>query len=198
MLASGSISVRPKPRWSSSSTRSRRFKPCPGPSRRSEIMLGTPERWTHDYVRHGSTSLFRGVQPGRRHRDLQPPPPPPHPRVPEFLVKIDAQDPEYSGSTWSATTAAPTRPDGHRLAAAPSPLPDALHPTYPSWINQVERFFAPSPMTCSARRASQSPGPRSRRPQLDQDLNREVSVLHLDQVRRTGSRVTRAISTTDC
>ena len=28
------------------------------------------------------------------------------------------------------------------MAGSPPPVHDALHPTYSSWINQVERFFA--------------------------------------------------------
>ena len=107
------------------------------------MMPGMPEKRTHDYVRHGTTSLFAAlnVEDGtviasthRRHRATE---------FKKFLTKIDSQVPEHldvhvicdnygthkhpTVNTWLSK-----RPRFH------------MHftPTYSSWINQVERLFA--------------------------------------------------------
>lgn len=107
------------------------------------MMPGMPEKRTHDYIRHGTTSLFAAfnIDDGtvisslhRRHRAVE---------FKKFLAKIDAEVPEDltvhlicdnygthkhpSITTWLAK-----HPRFH------------MHftPTYSSWINQVERFFA--------------------------------------------------------
>lgn len=107
------------------------------------MMPGTPERRSHDYVRHGTTSLFAALNVAdgtvissihRRHRAVE---------FKKFLVKIDETVPagldvhvvcdNYSThkhpsvKTWLAK-----HPRFH------------MHftPTYSSWINQVERLFA--------------------------------------------------------
>jgi transposase len=107
------------------------------------MMPGMPERRTHDYVRHGTTSLFAAFNTTdgtvisslhRRHRAVE---------FRKFLTKIDAQVPEHLevhlvcdnyGTHKSPTVTAwlQRHPRFH------------MHftPTYSSWINQVERFFA--------------------------------------------------------
>ncbi len=107
------------------------------------LMPGMPEKRTHDYVRHGTTSLFAAfnIEDGtvisalhRRHRATE---------FKKFLAKIDAEVPAHldvhlvcdnygthkhpTVTTWLAK-----HPRFH------------MHftPTYSSWINQVERFFA--------------------------------------------------------
>lgn len=107
------------------------------------MMPGMPEKRTHDYVRHGTTSLFAAlnVEDGtviasthRRHRATE---------FKKFLAKIDQ-----------------TVPDGldvhvvcdnygtHKHPAVKAWLGKhprfQMHftPTYSSWINQVERLFA--------------------------------------------------------
>src|SRR3954451_14586644 len=107
------------------------------------MMTGMPERRTHDYVRHGTTSLFAALNTAdgtvisslhRRHRATE---------FRKFLTKIDTQVPEHLevhlicdnyGSHKSPTVNAwlQRHPRFH------------MHftPTYSSWINQVERFFA--------------------------------------------------------
>jgi len=106
-------------------------------------MPGTPQRRSHDYVRHGTTSLFAAMNISdgtvissihRRHRAVE---------FKKFLVKIDKTVPEHLDvhvvcdnygthkhpivKTWVAN-----HPRFH------------MHftPTYSSWINQVERLFA--------------------------------------------------------
>lgn len=107
------------------------------------MMPGMPERRTHDYVRHGTTSLFAAFNTAdgsvissihRRHRAVE---------FRKFLAKIDATVPDHldvhlvcdNYGTHKAPTITAwlaTHPRFH------------MHftPTYSSWINQVERFFA--------------------------------------------------------
>jgi transposase len=107
------------------------------------MMPGMPERRTHDYVRHGTTSLFAAFNTAdgtvisalhRRHRTIE---------FKKFLTKIDAEVPAHldvhlvcdnygTHKTPAITKWLAARPRFH------------LHytPTYSSWLNQVERWFA--------------------------------------------------------
>jgi transposase len=107
------------------------------------MMPGMPEKRTHDYARHGTTSLFAALNVAdgtvisavhRRHRATE---------FKKFLAKIDTEVPAHldvhlicdnygthkhpTVTTWLAS-----HPRFH------------MHftPTYSSWINQVERLFA--------------------------------------------------------
>ena len=129
---SGSTCPRRRTRWS---WRGREVAdPGPGPDRPVLPMLpATPARMTHDYVRHGTTSLFAALdmatgsviaQPYRRHR---------HQEFLRFLKLIDAAVPKTWTSTWSWTTTPPTRPPrsssgccGTRGSTCTSPRP--AHP----------------------------------------------------------------------
>jgi transposase len=107
------------------------------------MMPGMPERRTHDYVRHGITTLFAALDVAtgevigsihRRHRAAE---------FRKFLTKLDKQVPaaldvhlicdNYS------THKAPTIQAW--LAAHPR-FHMHFTPTYSSWLNQVERWFA--------------------------------------------------------
>ncbi len=107
------------------------------------MMPGMPERRTHDYVRHGVTSLFAAfnIADGtvisaihRRHRATE---------FKKFLTKIDAEVPEPldvhlvcdnygTHKTPTITSWLARHPRFH------------MHftPTSASWLNQVERWFA--------------------------------------------------------
>jgi transposase len=107
------------------------------------MMPGMPEKRTHDYVRHGTTSLFAAFNTAdgtvisslhRRHRTIE---------FKKFLTKIDQEVPDDldvhlvcdnygTHKTPTITTWLQAHPRFH------------MHftPTYSSWINQVERFFA--------------------------------------------------------
>ena len=107
------------------------------------MMPGTPERRAHDYVRHGTTSLFAALnvadgtvisQVHRKHRSVE---------FRKFLVKIDKTVPEgldvHVICDNYATHKHPT------IQTWLGKLPRFhMHftPTYSSWINQVERVFA--------------------------------------------------------
>ena len=107
------------------------------------MMPGMPEKRTHDYVRHGTTSLFAAfnIADGtvisamhRRHRAVE---------FKKFLARIDAEVPAHlqvhlvcdNYGTHKHPTVK-TWLDKHPRFH--------MHftPTYSSWINQVERFFA--------------------------------------------------------
>jgi transposase len=106
------------------------------------MMPGMPERRTHDYVRHGVTTLFaaldvvNGTVYGsihRRHRAVE---------FIKFLTKLDTEVPaglqvhlicdNYSTHKTPAVTA--------WLARHPR-FHTHFTPTYSSWLNQVERWF---------------------------------------------------------
>ena len=106
------------------------------------LMPGMPEKRTHDYVRHGTTSLFAAFNTTdgsvissmhRRHRAVE---------FKKFLAKIDAQVPDHlqvhliCDNYGTHKTPAITR----WLQAHPR-FHMHFTPTYSSWINQVERFF---------------------------------------------------------
>jgi transposase/transcriptional regulator with XRE-family HTH domain len=107
------------------------------------MMPGMPERRTHDYLRHGTTSLFAAFNTAdgtvisslhRRHRSSE---------FRRFLNKIDAQVPHHLNVHLVCdnygTHKHPTIKDW--LAAHPR-FHMHFTPTYSSWLNQVERFFA--------------------------------------------------------
>jgi transposase/transcriptional regulator with XRE-family HTH domain len=107
------------------------------------MMPGMPERRTHDYVRHGVTSLFAAfnITDGtvisaihRRHRATE---------FKKFLAKIDAEVPDHLDVHLVCDNYGT-----HKTPAITSWL--AKHPrfhmhftpTSSSWLNQVERWFA--------------------------------------------------------
>jgi transposase/transcriptional regulator with XRE-family HTH domain len=107
------------------------------------MMPGMPEKRTHDYLRHGTTSLFAAFNTAdgtvissihRRHRAIE---------FKKFLAKIDTEVPD--GLEVHLVC------DNYSTHKAPSIVKwleahPRFHmhfaPTYSSWINQVERFFA--------------------------------------------------------
>jgi transposase len=106
------------------------------------MMPGMAEKRTHDYVRHGTTSLFAAFNTKdgsvissmhRRHRAIE---------FKKFLAKIDDQVPDHlqvhliCDNYGTHKTPAITK----WLAAHPR-FHMHFTPTYSSWINQVERFF---------------------------------------------------------
>ncbi|WP_147201387.1 IS630 family transposase, partial [Pseudonocardia asaccharolytica] len=106
------------------------------------MMPGMPERRTHDYVRHGVTTLFAALDVAtgevigsihRRHRAAE---------FKKFLVKLDRQVPadldvhlvcdNYSTHKAPVVRAWLERHPRFHLH---------FTPTYSSWLNQVERWF---------------------------------------------------------
>jgi transposase len=107
------------------------------------MMPGMPEKRTHDYVRHGVTSLFAAfnVADGtvisslhRRHRTVE---------FKKFLAKIDAEVPAELDVHVVADNYGTHKSPAVKTWLAAHPR-FHLHytPTYSSWLNQVERWFA--------------------------------------------------------
>ena len=107
------------------------------------MLVGTPERRSHDYVRHGTTSLFAALEVAsgkvigslrRRHRASE---------FKRFLVQIDAEVPEGLAVHLVLDDYATHKTPAikHWLLRHPR---FQLHftPTGASWLNLVERCFA--------------------------------------------------------
>ena len=107
------------------------------------MMPGTPEKRTHDYVWHGTTSLFAAfnVADGtvisslhRRQRSTE---------FKKFLIKIDTEVPDdLEVHLICHNYAIHKHPLINKWLEAHPRFHMHFPPTYSSWINQVERFFA--------------------------------------------------------
>ena len=105
-------------------------------------MPGMPEKRTHDYVRHGTTSLFAAFNTRdwsvissmhRRHRAVE---------FKKFLAKIDAQVPDHLQVHLICDNYCTHKtPAINRWLAAHPRFHMRFTPTYSPWTNQVERFF---------------------------------------------------------
>ncbi len=107
------------------------------------MMPGMPEKRTHDYVRHGTTSLFAAFNTAdgtvisslhRRHRATE---------FKKFLTRIDAEVPaDLDVHLVCDNYGTHKHPTVKTWLAAHPRFHMHFTPTYSSWINQVERFFA--------------------------------------------------------
>ena len=107
------------------------------------MMPGLPERRTHDYLRHGTTSLFAAFDTAdgtvisslhRRHRAVE---------FKKFLAKIDSEVPEGLDVHLVCDNYGTHKSPAIRRWLTQHPRFHVHYtPTYSSWINQVERWFA--------------------------------------------------------
>jgi transposase len=107
------------------------------------MMPGMCERRTHDYLRHGTTSLFAAfdIADGsvisslhRRHRTIE---------FKKFLQKIDSEVPEHLDVHLVCDNYGTHKSPAIRHWLEQHPRFHVHYtPTYSSWINQVERWFA--------------------------------------------------------
>jgi transposase len=107
------------------------------------MMPGMPEKRTHDYVRHGTTTLFAALNVAdgtvisslhRRHRAVE---------FKKFLAKIDIEVPDHLDVHVIADNYGTHKsPTIVKWLAAHPRFHMHYTPTYSSWINQVERLFA--------------------------------------------------------
>ena len=107
------------------------------------MMPGMPEKRTHDDLRHGTTSLFAAFNTAdgtvissthRRHRAIE---------FKKFLTKIDSQVPEHLDVHLICENDGTHKsPAIQRWLQANPRFHMHYTPTYASWINQVERWFA--------------------------------------------------------
>ena len=104
---------------------------------------GVPERQTHDYIRHGTTSLFAALEVAtgkvigkcqRRHRSQE---------FLKFLEEVDRQIPTASAVHIVMDNYGTHKtPKVKRWFARHPRYHLHFTPTSASWLNQVERFFA--------------------------------------------------------
>lgn len=107
------------------------------------MMPGMPEKRTHDYVRHGTTTLFAGMNVAdgtvigktyRSHRATE---------FRKFLALIDTQVPAgLDVHVICDNYATHKHPTVSRWLAGHPRFTMHFTPTYSSWLNQVERLFA--------------------------------------------------------
>jgi len=107
------------------------------------MMPGMPEKRTHDYIRHGVTSLFAAFNTSdgtvisslhRRHRTIE---------FKKFLTKIDAHVPADVDVHLICDNYGTHKSPAIKKWLAGHPRFHMHHtPTYSSWLNQVERWFA--------------------------------------------------------
>ncbi len=107
------------------------------------MMPGMPEKRTHDYVRHGTTSLFAAFNTvdgtvissmHRRHRTIE---------FRKFLTKIDTEVPDGLDVHLVCDNYGTHKSPAIITWLAAHPRFHVHYtPTYSSWINQVERWFA--------------------------------------------------------
>ncbi len=106
------------------------------------MMPGMPERRTHDYVRHGVTTLFAALDVAtgevigsihRRHRAVE---------FKKFLTKLDKEVPSHLDVHLICDNYGTHKSPAVRkwLEAHPR-FHMHFTPTYSSWLNQVERWF---------------------------------------------------------
>jgi transposase len=107
------------------------------------VSPGVPERRTHDYRRHGTSSLYAALdiatglvigQTRRRHRAIE---------FKKFLVQIDQAVPaELDVHVILDNASTHKTPAIHRWLAAHPRFVLHFTPTSSSWLNLVERWFA--------------------------------------------------------
>ena len=107
------------------------------------MMPNMPEKRTHDYIRHGTTSLFAAFNTAdgtvisslhRRHRTIE---------FRKFLIKIDSEVPaDLDIHLVCDNYGTHKTPAIRKWLAAHPRFHMHFTPTYSSWINQVERWFA--------------------------------------------------------
>jgi transposase len=106
------------------------------------MMPGLPERRTHDYIRHGITTLFAALNIAtgevigsvhRRHRAVE---------FKKFLAKLDKEIPADFDVHLICDNYTTHKHDTiQRWLAAHPRFHMHFTPTYSSWLNQVERWF---------------------------------------------------------
>ena len=107
------------------------------------MMPGMPEKRTHDYVRHGTTTLFAGMNIAdgtligktyRSHRATE---------FKKFLALMDTQIPDgLDVHVVCDNYSTHEHPTVKKWLVAHPRFTMHFTPTYSSWLNQVERLFA--------------------------------------------------------
>ncbi len=155
---------------------------------------GTPERATHDYKRHGASSLCAALDLASGqvigslhscHRAIE---------NKKFPATIDREVPEHLDVHLVMDNASTHRtPAVQRWLLAHPRFDVPFTPTSSSWLNLVERWSSELTTKKLRRGAHQRPRAQRRHPQLDHDLDRESPALRADQDLRPDPRVHRPL-----
>ena len=173
--SSVSITTRRSAPWCCVSTRRAQIQALDRSQPVLPMMPGMPERRTHDYYRHGITSLFAAFniadgtvisQLHRRHRAIE---------FKKFLIAIDKAVPaELDVHLVCRQLRHPQDPRDPGLAGPPSPLPRALHPDRLQLDQPGRALVRPAHRQAHPpRRAHLGPSPGERHPRLDPHLERQ-------------------------
>ena len=157
------------------------------------MMPGMPEKRTHDYVRHGTTSLFAAFNTAdgtvisslhRRHRTIE---------FRKFLIKIDSRSPRRPRhSSRLRQLRHPQNPGHPENGSQLIPGSICISPLHiPAGSTRSNGGSPTSPTNSSAAVTTDRPSPRSRHPRLGQGLERRPEAIHLDQDRRTNPHLNR-------
>jgi len=158
------------------------------------MMPGTPERRSHDYVRHGTTSLFAALDMAtgkvigslrHRHRAAE---------FKKFLIQIDEEVPAHLDLHLILDNYATHKtPDIQRWLLRHPRFHLHFTPTSGSWLNMVERWFGELTTKRIKRGAHMSVGSGARHQGVDRDLERESAPLRVGQDRRPDPRLRRPL-----
>ena len=151
------------------------------------LMPGVPERHTHDYVRNGTTNLYAAldVASGQVIAEMTP-----RHRAEEFRRFLnlidDARCPAHLDVHVVLDNSSTHKtPQIQRWLMRHPRFTLHFTPTYSSWLNLVERWFAElTDEVDQARRPPLGPRPRRLDPHLDRQLERGPQALRLAQDRR--------------
>ena len=163
------------------------------------MMPGMPEKRSHDYLRHGTTSLFAAFNTAdgsvisslhRRHRAVE---------FKKFLAKIDSEVPEHLDVHLICDNYGTHKSPAIKRWLEQHPRFQMHHtPTYSSWINQVEQLVrVPHPGSPPTLRPPQRAGAGERHPHLGPRMEREPQAVYLDQDRRADPGFTLQTSSTN-
>ncbi len=159
------------------------------------LMPGVPARQTHDYVRNGTTNLYAAldVASGQviaettpRHRAEE---------FRRFLNQIDKSVPAHLDVHVVLDNSSTHKtPSIQRWLLRHPRFTLHFTPTYSSWLNLVERWFAElTKQVDQAKRAPLRPRPRRLDPHLDHQLERRPKAVRLAQERRRDPRQPRRL-----
>ncbi len=155
------------------------------------MMPGMPEKRTHDYLRHGTTSLFAAFNTAdgtvissthRRHRTIE---------FKKFLVKIDSQIPEHLDVHLVCDNYGTHKsPAIQRWLDTHPRFHMHYTPTY-SELDQPSRAMVrlSHRRSPTALRPPLSPRAGERHPRMGSRMERKPQTIHLDQDRRADPRV---------
>jgi transposase len=149
------------------------------------MMPGTPERRSHDYVRHGTTSLFAALNTAtgkvigsmhRRHRAAE---------FKKFLVRIEEEVPDDLDVHLIGQLQHPQDARDQTMVGAPSSLPPALHADIRVVVEHGRAVVRGiDDQEDQARSPHQRPQPRARHPGVDRALERRPPSVRMGQDRR--------------